>query len=477
MQETNKIQILAVDDVAANLNVLRLPLEKAGYHFLASPNGEVALKVARHSHPDLILLDVVMPDMDGYEVCRRLKADAALAAIPVIFLTARDETAGIVEGFAAGGVDYIVKPFEQEEVLARVATHLKISRLTRDLQQRTDELEREMAERARLADRVLSMEEREAQRWGLGGFVGESAAIQEILKSVAMVQGADSTRVLITGESGTGKELIARAIHSGSSRAAAAFVTVNCAAMPAELADSMFFGHRKGAFTGAERDHRGYFEQAHQGTLFLDEIGNMPPLIQAKILRVLEDGQVQPLGADQSRSVEVRVLAATNADLPRAVDEGYFRSDLYYRLAQFVVEVPPLRERVEDIAPLAEHFLQVLAREMGVESPGLAEECRALLEAHAFPGNVRELKNVIERALIESGGREIKRSHLRFIDASSAEAPPPGGVDIPDDLEEATLFWAKRALSQCDGNMSAAAELLGIHRSRLYRILAREHPL
>ena len=405
MQETNKIQILAVDDVAANLNVLRLPLEKAGYHFLASPNGEVALKVARHSHPDLILLDVVMPDMDGYEVCRLLKADAALAAIPVIFLTARDETAGIVEGFAAGGVDYIVEPFEQEEVLARVATHLKISRLTRDLQQRTDELEREMAERARLADRVLSMEEREAQRWGLGGFVGESAAIQEILKSVAMVQGADSTRVLITGESGTGKELIARAIHSGSSRAAAAFVTVNCAAMPAELADSMFFGHRKGAFTGAERDHRGYFEQAHQGTLFLDEIGNMPPLIQAKILRVLEDGQVQPLGADQSSSVEVRVLAATNADLPRAVDEGYFRSDLYYRLAQFVVEVPPLRERVEDIAPLAEHFLQVLAREMGVESPGLAEECRALLEAHAFPGNVRELKNVIERALIESGGR------------------------------------------------------------------------
>jgi DNA-binding NtrC family response regulator len=139
--------------------------------------------------------------------------------------------------------------------------------------------------------------------------------------------------------------------------------------------------------------------------------------------------------------------------------------------------VPPLRARVEDIAPLAEHFLQVLAREMGVESPGLAEECRVLLEAHAFPGNVRELKNVIERALIESGGREIKRSHLRFIDASSAEAPPPGGVDIPDDLEEATLFWAKRALSQCDGNMSAAAELLGIHRSRLYRILAREHPL
>lgn len=474
MQETNKIQILAVDDVAANLNVLRQPLEKAGYHFLASPSGEVALKVARHSRPDLILLDVVMPDMDGYEVCRRLKADAELAAIPVIFLTARDETAGIVEGFAAGGVDYIVKPFEQEEVLARVATHLKISHLTRDLQQRTDELEREMAERARLADRVLSMEEREAQRWGLGGFVGESAAIQAILKSVAMVQGADSTRVLITGESGTGKELIARAIHSGSSRAAEAFVTVNCAAIPHELAESMLFGHRRGAFTGADRDHRGYFEQAHGGTLFLDEIGDMPPLIQAKILRVLEDGQVQPLGMDESRSVEVRVLAATNTDLKRAVDEGRFRSDLYYRLAQYVVEVPPLRERREDIAPLAEHFLQMLAREMVVEASGLAEECRVLLEAHAFPGNVRELKNVIERALIESGGREIECGHLRFIDASSAEAPPPGGVDIPDDLEEATLFLAKRALAQCAGNMSAAAEQLGIHRSRLYRILARE---
>jgi len=474
MQEIEKIQILAVDDVAANLNVLRLPLEKAGYHFLASPSGEVALKVARHSHPDLILLDVVMPDMDGYEVCRQLKADAELAAIPVIFLTARDETAGIVEGFAVGGVDYIVKPFEQEEVLARVATHLKVSRLTRDLQQRTQELEREMAERERLAGRVLSMEEREAQRWGLHGFVGQSDAVQAILKSVAMVQGADSTRVLITGESGTGKELIARAIHSGSSRVAELFVTVNCAAMPVELADSMFFGHRRGAFTGADRDHRGYFEQAHGGTLFLDEIGDMPPLIQAKILRVLEDGQVQPLGTDESRSVDVRVLVATNADLKRAVDEGHFRSDLYYRLAQFLVQVPPLRERSEDIAPLAEHFLRVLAEEMGIDSPGLADECRALLVAHFFPGNVRELKNIIERALIESGGGEIKRSHLCFIDGISIDAPPPGGVDVPDDLEEAMLFLTKRALSQCDGNISAAAEKLGIHRSRIYRILARD---
>jgi DNA-binding NtrC family response regulator len=244
--------------------------------------------------------------------------------------------------------------------------------------------------------------------------------------------------------------------------------------MPDALADSMFFGHRKGAFTGADGDHRGYFEQAHGGTLFLDEIGDMPPLIQGKILRVLEDGQVQSLGSHESRPVDVRVLAATNTDLQRAVDEGLFRNDLYYRLAQYTVKVPPLRERREDIAALAEHFLRMLAVEMGIEPPGMTAECHALLEGHPFPGNVRELKNIVERALIESGGTEIGQSHLRFIGEAAAEPPPAGGADIPDDLEEAMLFLVKRALAHSNGNVSAAAEQLGIHRSRVYRILARE---
>ena len=481
MRDSGKLQILAIDDVPENLNVLRASLTKAGYHFLAAPSGEVALMVAKHSHPDLILLDVVMPDMDGYEVCKRLKADSDLAEIPVIFLTGRSDTESVIEGFDVGGIDYIVKPFHEKEVRTRVATHIKISRLTRDLQQRTAELQREIEERRSLSqerelfiDRIATMEEREAQRWGVDAFVGHSQATQRILKSVAMVQNADMTRVLITGESGTGKELIARAIHSGSGRAAKPFVTVNCAAMPDTLADSMLFGHRKGAFTGADRNHRGYFEQAHGGTLFLDEIGDMPPLVQAKILRALEDGYVQPLGGYENRPVDVRVLAATNVDLRSAVEQGHFRNDLYYRLAQYMVEIPPLRARREDIVPLAEYFLHMCATDMGIEPPALATECRARLEGHSFPGNVRELKNVMERSLIESEGGRIEPNHLHFVSEPAAPSPSPGGDAVPQDYDEAIQFLVERALARNGGNVTAAAEWLGIHRSRFYRLMARK---
>lgn len=465
--------ILAVDDVPANLDVLRQPLEKAGYRFLASPDGEVALKVARHTRPDIILLDVLMPGEDGFTVCRRLKADPALCDIPVIFLTARDDTESLVEGFAAGGVDYIVKPFHPEEVLSRVRTHLQISRLTRDLQERTHQLEAEIAERETLQDRVAQQARRESERWGLEAFVGRSPTIQSILSSVALAQGSDSIRVLITGESGTGKELIARAIHSGSGRVEQPFVTVNCASIPAELADSMFFGHRRGAFTGADRDHTGYFAQAQGGTLFLDEIGDMPLAIQAKILRVLEDSRVQPVGATAEFDVDVRVLCATNADLAAAVESGRFRRDLYYRLAQYAVHVPPLRDRPEDVAPLAEHFVVQIAAEMGVSAPGMTEAALGRLQAHAWPGNVREMRNVVERALLESHGLDVEPRHIHLIGGAQAMAVPEAADALPDNLEEATQVLIERALAADDGNVSAAAQRLGIHRSRIYRILAR----
>ncbi len=228
------------------------------------------------------------------------------------------------------------------------------------------------------------------------------------------LQNFGSVNVLITGESGTGKELVARALHFGSNRAKGPFIPVNCVAIPEELAESMLFGHIRGAFTGATMDRKGYFEMAHGGTLFLDEIGDMPVTLQAKLLRVLEDGCITPLGSTRERKVDVRVVAATNANLAAQIDSGAFRQDLYFRLAQYTVALPPLRDRREDMPLLAQHFLRLFAAEMGIPTPAMDAEALRLLAAHPFPGNVRELKNVIERALIESGGLQVRAEHLRL---------------------------------------------------------------
>ena len=258
------------------------------------------------------------------------------------------------------------------------------------------------------------------QRWGISGFVGRSRLLRRILSEIERLHQFAGTNVLITGESGTGKELVARAIHCSSPRASAPFIPVNCVAIPGELAESLLFGHTRGSFTGAFTDRKGWFELADGGTLFLDEIGDMPPALQAKMLRVLEDGQVVPVGASHPKRVDVRVVAATNADLQERIASGAFREDLYFRLARYLVEMPPLRDRVEDIGLLADHFLTLFATEMGVPKPPLTPRALALLESHTFPGNVRELKNVIERALIESAGRPIEPSHLRLIGARAA---------------------------------------------------------
>jgi DNA-binding NtrC family response regulator len=395
-----------VDDQPANLDVLCALLEAEGYEISLAPNGELALKIATQATapPDLILLDVMMPGMDEYEVCRRLKAEARTRSIPVIFITARDLTEGVLEGFRAGGVDYIAKPFRDQEVLVRVSTHLSLSRMARELAIRNVELEREIAQRQRLRGQLSLISQREVERWGLEGLVGQSPTIRKIFAEIRLMQENAGTSVLITGESGTGKELIARAIHFGSARAEGPFVPVNCAAIPAALVESALFGHVKGAFTGADTDRAGYFELAHEGTLFLDEIGDMPLELQGKLLRVLEDRQLWRVGAKESKTVEVRVLAATNADLQQRIKTGVFRQDLYFRLARFTVEAPPLRERREDIPLLAGHFLKLFAGEMGREAPQLSATALELLSAYRFPGNVRELKNIIERTLIESSG-------------------------------------------------------------------------
>lgn len=440
-------KILLVDDNPTNLKVLWQALEEEAYEIMAATSGQQALDLAQSGAPDLILLDVMMPYMDGFETCRRLKANPQTAAIPVLFITARDETEALVEGFNAGGFDYIVKPFRSAEVLARTRTHLERTHLAKalaakngelqdknaQLQEEIDHRRRLTSERDQLSARLDLADERESARWGVAGFVGKSAGMQQILDGIARLQHHDTLSVLITGESGTGKELIARGLHFSSPRKGGPFVPVNCSAVPGELSESLFFGHKKGAFTGADKDRSGYFELADGGTLFLDEIGDMPAALQAKLLRVLEDGEVMPVGAAKGKHVDVRVLAATNVDLQQGIADGRFRQDLYFRLARYTVESPPLRERREDIPTLAEHFLTLFAREMGYAAPQLSCEALMVLEDYAFPGNVRELKNIVERSLIESGGREIQPQHLHLL--ASAE----NGTPVNDDGELLTL--------------------------------------
>jgi DNA-binding NtrC family response regulator len=494
-------KILIVDDTPANMSILVDLLEPHGYAVSAAPNGVVALHVAAKLIPDIILLDVMMPELDGLETCRRLKADPITAHVPVLFISARDDAASLLEGFRAGGADFVVKPFQPEEVLARVRAHLKLSSLTRELKTKNDELtavnqqlvseitrRRQADEALHAADQRLSlMADTEDRRWGIEQFVGKSAMLMKILATIRRLTNFSTVNVLITGESGTGKELVARAIHQGTpgkeGRRRGPFVVVNCVAIPEESAESLLFGHVSGAFAGATSDRKGLFELADTGTLFLDEVGGMPLTLQTKLLRVLEDGQFMPVGSGTTKKVDVRVLAATNADLQQLVAEGKFRPDLYFRLAQFTVAVPPLRERQSDVPLLAEHFANVFSREMGLRPVGISGGALDLLQSYPFPGNVRELKNIIERALIESSGREITPEHLQLSNLHAGpaaeklvrpqpttEAPAPS-ADLPLNLEEAEATLIQRALAQTGGNIARAAQLLGVNRSRIYRRL------
>jgi DNA-binding NtrC family response regulator len=489
-------RILVVDDVATNVALLTQALEPAGYEILVAQNGRDALRIAERAQPHLILLDVMMPGMDGVSCCRLLKQNSNLASIPVIFITALDERENILDGFAAGAIDYVVKPFHTEEVLLRVEHQLRIHRLTRSLEESNRKLKERLAELEQ-ANRALAEERdklartehalhtadsqlhvlarREERRWGISGFIGKSATLTNILQNIHRLHQSAATSVLITGESGTGKELIARAIHHGSPRAHKAFIPVNCVAIPAELAESLFFGHTKGAFTSASGEQKGFFELANGGTLFLDEIGDMPAGLQAKLLRVLEDGEVRPVGSSRAIKTDVRVVAATNVNLQEKIAAGQFRADLFYRLARFQVELPPLRRRRDDIPLLAQHFLELFAGEMGARAPQISDEAMAALQSYDFPGNVRELKNMIERALILSGGKTLLPEHLQFqvISRSGDRRDVSQLPSLSLNLKEAELELMRRALDVANGNITEAARLLGVHRTKLYRVMGK----
>ena len=407
---TNKATVLIVDDTPANISVLLESLNQEGLEVLVARDGESALEQASYARPDLILLDVMMPGLDGFETCRRLKVEQATRDIPVIFMTALAETGDKVRGFEVGAVDYVTKPFQQREVLARVATHLELAHLRRDLENRvaarTAELESALAEVEKLKGRLEAenryLREEIQQGHDFAEIIGESAVLKKALRKVEQVAELEAT-VLILGETGTGKELVARAIHDLSPRRDRALVKVNCAALPPTLIESELFGHEKGSFTGATGRRRGRFELAHQGTIFLDEVGEMPIELQAKLLRVLQEGEVERIGGEHPVKVDVRVIAATHRDLLEEIREGRFREDLYYRLNVFPVELPPLRQRRGDVTLLVRYFATKVAKKLG-RSPVLPSGIEEALTHYDWPGNVRELQNVVERAVILSGG-------------------------------------------------------------------------
>ena len=414
---------------------------------------------------DILITDLCMPGISGLDVLERVKEASPQTDVIVVTGTAGKNEA--IKALKLGAFDFFEKPVNRDAITLTISRTLRYRQIER--------------ERDLLAARVSLLSEQDRERCGVSGLISHSPAMKKIMLDVQLVCKAPNTSVLITGESGTGKELIARSIHYGSARERHAFVAINCSAVPPDLAESTLFGHVKGAFTGAVADRKGCFEQADGGTLFLDEIGDMAPEMQTKLLRVLENGEVTPVGGPKARQVNVRIVAATNADIAESIAIRKFRTDLYYRLAGFTITLPPLRQRKVEIPLLAEHFTRRISMEMGSPCPVLDEKALAVLWAYDFPGNIRELRNIIERALIESRGGTVRAEHIhcsslhsdvrQAVGNDGLESPAP--VDcMPFNLKDAEAAVIRRALALSGGNISESARMLGINRPKLYRMMS-----
>jgi two-component system, NtrC family, response regulator AtoC len=467
-------KILIVDDERLVRWSLRQKCEEWGYHVVEAESGAAGLRMAQHETPDLVLLDVRLGDMNGIDVLEEMKRSGDVRA--VIMITADPKLEDVKHALKIGAFDFVGKPLDFDELGVTVKNALEATRLRTEVESLRGEVRR---------------------RAGFHEVIGVSQRITELMTFVNKVAASEASTILVQGESGTGKDLIAKSIHYNSHRGDKPFIAINCSAIPETLMEAELFGHEKGAFTDAKAMKKGLFEMADGGTLFLDEIGELSPLLQAKLLRVLEDQLIRRVGGVRDMQVDVRVIAASNRDLERAVRENTFRQDLYYRLAIISIFLPPLRDRKEDIVPLVEYFIERYARKFRKNVTGITSDTRKLLMRHDWPGNVRELKNAIERAMILEDETQLRPDYLPFAvgreasqftafevtamgstmgtETTAGETILPNGRTLPKlvipnggtSLEEVERALVELALQQANGNQTHAAKLLDISRDAL----------
>ena len=469
MTDPAGLQILLVDDDADVRDTIARFLTARHHEVSQADSGERALSRLEKQAFDIVITDLKMPGMDGFQLLERIKED--VPGTEVIVITAFGEVRSAVTAIKTGAFDFFTKPVQTEDLEAAIS---RTSRY-RDLRRENERYQEQLANAATEA----------RERYGIDAIVGKSQAIESLKETIRQVSTTRDTTVLVSGETGTGKELVAHAIHVESDRRTGPFVAVDCSAIPRDLVEAEFYGHQKGAYTGASNDRKGHFERASGGTLFLDEIGDMDPGMQAKLLRTLESRRIRRVGGTHEIPVDVRIVSATNADLNHLVSEGGFRSDLFYRLNTFTIAIPPLRERTEDIRPIAEFYLDRYAHRLRKAIVGFDDAALTRLADYAFPGNIRELRNLIERAVIlcktdmicvselQFDGRAANQLYHQSVAESDPQVAPRADLSKDRQLDLTQLERAAilEALDRTDGNREQASKLLGITRYALRRRL------
>ncbi len=449
-------KILVVDDSASTLDAVASKLTEKGFEVIKATNGEEAIGHTDDHNFSVVVTDLMMPGVDGLSLLKHMQEH--FPEVPVIVLTGYATIENAVEAMKAGAFDYLTKPVKLDEILVVVEKALEFQKLKIE---------------------NLYLKEQLKKKYRFENIIGDSPQMQKIYRIIEKVADTDST-VLILGESGTGKELIAKAIHYNSSRRNRPFIPINCGAIPEELLESELFGHEKGAFTSAIKERAGRFELANGGTIFLDEIGDMSPKLQVKLLRVLQEHRFERIGGTKTIKVDIRVIAATHQDLEKAVEEGKFREDLFYRLNVIPIKIPPLRERGSDIDLLVNHFMQTYSKRKGIQPKKISPEAMNCLRRFHWPGNVRELENVIERLLILTDSDEIRPEHLpehilrpKGDDTITVPEIPEDGLYLKKVVEEFENRLIIQALQRCKGKKNKAAELLKLNRTTLIEKLKK----